>query len=841
MKHQRKERQRQHQLPAGPFDRFSPWVQDLLCVALLYLITLILFRGIIFENAAFASEGDTAAALSYAHAGNRLAEAERADVLWMPYFFAGMPTFGNVAFLPHNVSYLQTAAQSVLNVLYLNGKWTWLVVYCLIGGVGMFFLCRSWHFSRAASLLAAVMVMISPYTVGLAGEGHGSKLMALSYLPLTVLLTSNLFQRRDALSFGLLVVGIGTLMLTNHMQIVYYALMILGGYLLFDVLQDVKGNPLLALRKTLLFTGALIVGFAISSYIYLSVYEYAQYSMRGGGTTGTGGGLAFDYATNWSWHPGELFTLLVPGFYGMKADLYWGPMIPWTNTSVYVGVAGVFFAVAALAYRRTRLVLFFGITTIVLIMLSWGNNLPVVYEFLFRTLPFFNKFRAPSQLLHLLPFTMGVLAAAGFSAIMDAKEEKSRIDSGKLVRALAILAGISGVALLVALAAKSGMYDFLSGSMFLKDGELEQFRQRYGAQASQAAAQIKGMRFDVFWKDAVKFFLLAVMLCGLVIGWLRGRLSAWIFAAGTLLLVIVDLSLVSSKYIDPKPAAALEQSFAPDATIRFLQQQPGLFRVFPLGGQLFMDNSFAYHGLQSVGGYSPAKLRIYQTMLDSTMYRGANPQFPLNMAVVNMLNVEYLVVPGALPEGLFPLVFSDPARRIMTYRNPAALPRTFFVDTVITALTDAATFSVLNDPAFLPARAATLYASLPEPVGPADSSRKPVITAYSSREIRIACETPRQALLVLGEIYYPAGWKAFVDGRETPIHRTDYLLRSVVVPPGKHEVLFSFDPPVYRTGWLLSNGAWAVGLLCMLIGVWRSPWMRRKTGKAERAASPQLG
>jgi len=46
----------------------------------------------------------------------------------------------------------------------------------------------------------------------------------------------------------------------------------------------------------------------------------------------------------------------------------------------------------------------------------------------------------------------------------------------------------------------------------------------------------------------------------------------------------------------------------PDATITFLKQQPGLFRVFPLG-ELFMDNSYAAHGIQSIGGYSPPSSR----------------------------------------------------------------------------------------------------------------------------------------------------------------------------------------------------------------------------------------
>jgi len=271
-------------------------------------------------------------------------------------FSAACRTFGNVAFVPHNVSYVQTGVQWVLNLLYLNGTWTWLVVYYFLGGVFMFFLMRGWNFSRPAALIAALTFMLSPYMVGLAGEGHGSKLMALSYLPLVVLLSHSLFERRDVLSFGLLAAAIGTLMLTNHMQIVYYVFMFLGLYLLYHLTLDFRGKLPAAAAKAVLFAGAVVLGFCISSYIYLSVSEYAQYSMRGGGTTGAPGGLAYDYATNWSWHPGELVTLLIPGFYGMKSDLYWGPMIPWTNSSVYAGLAPVLFGILALVYRRTRFV-----------------------------------------------------------------------------------------------------------------------------------------------------------------------------------------------------------------------------------------------------------------------------------------------------------------------------------------------------------------------------------------------------------------------------------------------------------------------------------------------------
>src|SRR5437867_6602676 len=303
---------RQERQSTSFFSSLSPTKQDLLCIGFLYLITLVLFRGIVFDNAAFADGGDTAASLSYTHAGDQIKEAEGVDVLWIPHFFSGMPTFGNVAYLPHNVNYLGTAIVKVLNLLYLNAKWGWIVVHYLLGGAFMFFLMRVWKFSRAEALLAAITFMLTPNAVGLAGEGHGSKLMALMYLPAIFLLSHLLFERRDLLSFGLFSAATGTLLLTNHMQIVYYVLIAVGLYSLYSIIIDFKNDKLLPAKKTALFAGALIVGLCISSYIYLAVYEYSTYSIRGGGTAGSTGGLTYDYATNWSWNPWETIIYVVP-------------------------------------------------------------------------------------------------------------------------------------------------------------------------------------------------------------------------------------------------------------------------------------------------------------------------------------------------------------------------------------------------------------------------------------------------------------------------------------------------------------------------------------------------
>jgi hypothetical protein len=801
---------------------------DLICIALLYALTLLLFRGIVFDNAAFSGEGDTAAAQSYAHAGERLHASEKVDIIWMPYFFSGMPTFGNVAYLPHNVNYLQDKiVEPVLNLLFLGGKWTWMIVYYLLAGTFMFLLMRTMSFTRASALLGSFIVMLSPHFVSLASEGHGTKLEAVAYLPLVFLLTHYLFEKRSLLAFGALAAAIGTLLLTNHMQIVYYVFIVMGLYLLYQIVLEVRTAPKSVAVKTILFLGALVLGFCISSYIYLSVYEYSQFSMRGGGTAGTSGGLAWDYATNWSWHPQELMTLVVPAFFGMSSPYYWGTM-PLSNAPIYVGIVAIILTAVVLTYRRSRLVIFFAILAVIVFLISFGKHFPVLYQLMFDYLPFFNKFRAPSMVLQILPFIAAFLAGAGLDYLLD---REKIVVAEKLSRTLLIIAAVfAGVLMLLALT-KTSLFQTLSGSMLAKTDELALYRQQYGDKATQIMTQLKQMRFDMLWKDLVKFVILAAVTLTLISFYLKKKVALTVFAAGILLITAVDLIIVINKgnYISPKPQKELEEKFLPDATTTFLQRQPGLFRVFPLG-DLFMDNTYAYHGIQSIGGYSPAKLKIYQTLLDSCLYHGPEPGFALNMNIVNMLNTEFMVAPGRLPEDRFTLVNTDEAKGVLTYRNPHALPRAFFVKDVRYARNQTEVFALLNSAAFDAGTMAVLE-NAPALQVTAPDSASAQVTDFQSRHIAVKTYTSTPALMVLSEVYYPAGWKAVVDGIETPIYRTNSILRSVVVPAGTHELVFSFDPPMYAAGYLTSNIAWAVVLLCICIGLWQTPAVRARLKK----------
>lgn len=832
MKHARPSARTAPESPSW-FERRTPLQQDLLCIAALYVILLVLFRGIVFTDAMFSVEGDTAAALAYRQAGDHLRETEGVDPLWMPYIFSGMPTFGNVAYVPHDVSYVQAALQTLLNFLFLNVQVAWMIVHYFLGGLFTFLLIRTWGLGRLPALFAALTFMLSPYAIGLAQEGHGSKLQALSYLPMMVLLTHLLLEKRNLLMLGLFAAGTGTLLLTNHMQIVYYVLAVVAFYAVFHAAGDLRERKLLAAGKSGLVLAGLLVGFAISSYIYLSVYEYSQYSIRGSGSAGAPGGLAWDYATNWSFHPFELITYFIPSFFGFSSQyphpwqgqmtalpLYWGTM-PFTTSTMYVGILPLVLVVIALAYRRNRMTLFFAGLTVLIFLVSFGKHFAFFYDLLFRFLPFFNKFRAPSMILQLTAFMTAVIGAHGLAALLDARETPRAFDVRKFTRTAFVILGILWALLIIGVLFQSGIFTALSATMFERPGE------NYGAQTTRVLQELKKIRFDVLWGDVVTFVLLSSAVLGAILAFLHRKIGTTAFGAAVLGLLVLDLFLMDAKFIRPTPWKGVGERFAPDASVTFLKQQPGLFRIFPVG-DLFMEKSYLFHTLQSIGGYHPAKLKIYQTMIDSCLYRGTDPALPVNMNVVNMLNTQYLVVPGQLPPGRLEPAHRSPDGGVIVYRNPDALPRAFFVEEVRVAGSDSDVFALLNSPSFNPA--VTAVVEKPVSAGGAAGARA-TVEEYASRRIVVKASTPTPALLVLSEVYYPAGWEAFIDGAPTEIFKTNSILRSVVVPAGDHTVEFRFEPVMYAMGWRLSNGAWILCALLVAAGAWR---MRREKTSGEK-------
>ena len=96
---------------------------------------------------------------------------------------------------------------------------------------------------------------------------------------------------------------------------------------------------------------------------------------------------------------------------------------------------------------------------------------------------------------------------------------------------------------------------------------------------------------------------------------------------------------------------------------------------------------------------------------------------------------------------------------------------------------------------------------------PANANGQVTVKLKEENKIEINCQSETGGLLVLSEIYYKPGWKAFVNGIETKIYQTNHILRSIYIPAGESEVLFEYDKSSWEKTRMLSR----VSLLTMVM------------------------
>ena len=162
---------------------------------------------------------------------------------------------------------------------------------------------------------------------------------------------------------------------------------------------------------------------------------------------------------------------------------------------------------------------------------------------------------------------------------------------------------------------------------------------------------------------------------------------------------------------------------------------------------------------------------------------------------------------------------------VKVYEVLDRLPRAFVARNAEVVSTAADALARMSDPAFVPEDTALL---LPTLVALPQSNAAPASVAFveSSAE-RVVLEATGPGLLVLTDANYP-GWKATVDGEDTPIVATDIVFRGLALGPGKHTVVFTFAPSSVTFGLTVSLATAALWLLAGIVEVRRTA--RRRAG-----------
>ncbi|ROL62380.1 hypothetical protein D9V86_00975 [Bacteroidetes/Chlorobi group bacterium ChocPot_Mid] len=812
--------------------------QDLFYIALLFVLVYIFFSSAIFGNGFYVS--DNLASKSFE---TYVKDAENHGVFpqWIPYIFSGMPSFAAMLTTGARAwAFLQSIFFNIIGFfgLLFGSDVARLAMYYIIYGIGIYILMRTKDHERFVAFFTSVAAVFSTSVIVWIMIGHNTKPVVFAMFPFVILLLEQLRQKFSIINTVLLIIVVHIMMEAGHVQMIFYGITTFALYLIFEFVSRLisKRKPLKVLRAAGLLILAGGIAFIMSSDRYLSTMEYTPYSTRGTGPIvktnndkqDATGGHDYDYATMWSYSPQEMMLFFVPNYFGfgkleysgqatrgesVKLPTYWGQK-PFDDAAAYMGI--LVFALAVLGfimYRSNVFVQFLLVTSLFSLLLSFGKNLPVLYDLFYYYVPSFNKFRAPSMALAIMQFTVPILAGYGLTGILNWRKNQDSISKKQMKGLLIASVSFLGLGFLFALLFKSSYIDAVNAS------ENQSF-QNYLKQIPDYADFIYSHMISDWLLNGV-LLLLAVMI---IFYFTKGKLSKNLMYLALLIILVVDLWRVGFRPMEVSDKPIESGAFAKTDVIQFLEQDKSIYRIADMS-QRETPNSLAYFKIQNVNGYHSAKLRLYQDIMDVANMPQAqgSTSLVLNPFLWNLMNVKYILAQGKLWEGATP-VFQSQMTKESVYYNPGLLPRAFFVDSVKVEKPLKILYH-LRDGDFNPIQVAYLEKSIDLPIDTVQNECTAKIVGYRNESIKIKATATGNNLLFISEIYYPS-WKAFIDGKETEIYKTNYAFRSIIVPKGIHNIELKYLSKGFELGKQLSLASNILVALALLLGIFLE--LRRK-------------
>lgn len=780
--------------------------------------------------------------------------------LWTESAFSGMPAYT-----------IAIDGMTALNFGYLTDILTlglpapiW---YFFVACVCFYILMSVLRVDPWIGVMASLAYAYCSYDPQIIVTGHITKMIAIAYAPAVIASLLLLFRRQYLWGTGLLALFFAQQLSSQHLQVVYYTAICMGLLTLFYAIHNLREGKW---KETVIAVGLAIIacgiGYGTSVGDTLPVQEYTKETMRGGRTELTKDvnnrinknvGLGRDYAFEWSYGVGETMTLVVPDMYGGGHDdrvgvganskladklaemgmpedngiqvanesAYWGDQ-PFTSGPVYIGAVICLLCIFSLVVLKGWQKWWLLSVIVVGILLSWGKNFGALNNFLFDHLPLYNKFRAPSQALILPQLAAPILAALGLQRLLTGGE-----DAAALWKKFKTTAYFAGAGLILLIGFYFSTHYQSANDTYTKERFAQMLMPRQGQASPDAQQQamatagtlmrsLEEDRRSMAGSDLLRSIILIALAAALIGLFIRKKIKPVILLAGMLVLSSYDLLAVSNRYLTPdsfQDPADLPSSLTPTPADQQINADPDKnFRVLDesVGGEAFESaRASAFHN--SVGGYSPAKLGLYDDLINHQLAKG-------NMQVYDMLDTKYIIQ-------------SDPRTGQPVARlNPGAFGPCWLVKGLHYVKDGDEEMQALDsidvrDTAIIQQKFAS---DIPfQPVPDSTASIKLVQNDLDKIDYTFSAKTNQFA--VLSEIYYSKGWDAFLDGKKTGYVRVNYALRGMPVPAGQHTIEFRFEPRSYELGLMLSTWFSLIIYLLLIAGVVRE-WRRSETRKRQK-------
>ena len=771
-------------------------------IAAFVLICVIYFAPEFFENKQL-PQGDVQSGVGMGHDAALYHEKTGEYADWSNAMFSGMP---------HNYSYSQPSKsifrpiEKIVRIGLPNHTAAPLFLYLL--GFYIFMLCVGC--SPWMSMIGAIAFALASYNIIIIDAGHINKCLVIATMPAVLGGIMLCYRKRYVAGIIVTLISLGLNVYWNHQQISYYLLLMiipLAIVYFISAIKEKEVKDFFIASVVLLLCAVLAIMPAADKLI--PTMDYTKETMRGGAVLHNAAdseagksGLNRDYAFQWSYGKAETMTLLIPNFYGGSSNYplgdksetyrtikkyagasqakqfvksvptYWGDQ-PFTSGPVYAGAIICFLFLLGLMVVPQKERWWLLAAAIIGIVLSWGRNFPSLNNWLFDHLPLYNKFRTPSMALVMTTTSMVIMAMLTLKEVVERKVT---------LKQLGIAGGISVALCLLYVLAPS-----LAGSFTAKvDAQMPDW----------LVGAIIEDRQHMLTADAWRSIVFIVLAAVSIVAYLKVekmKLAALVAIIGVLTLIdlwAVDKHFLSDDHFIPKK----QQLWTPsDADRQIMADTDPDYRVLNLASNTFNESKTSYYH-KSIGGYSPAKLRRYQDIIDY-YFSGR-----LNMNVLNMLNTRYVITQQGVQY------------------NPAAFGNAWFVKNISWVNTpneeiEAIANADLKASAFID----TCWRSKIQGEIAMTQPAKIELTNYANPgNLFYESESTEAGLAVFSEVYYKT-WRAFIDGEEVPVIRANYILRAIEVPAGKHTIEFRCKDELFSRMQVVSIVASALILLVIAL------------------------
>ncbi len=812
-------------------------IKRLLKSALPHLIAIFIFGGVAylyckpaFENKILSQE-DVMQWQGMAHNSFQYKEKHGHFPLWSNSMFGGMPGY-QIAMDTRSVNIPDLFYGALTFYLTKPASFFFLACICF------YFLAGALRVNPYIGIIGALAYTYATYNPVIVAVGHDTKMQSIAMIPGVIGSLILICERKYWLGMVLLALFTALLVSVNHVQIMYYILIVAAGLLAGYGIRWIRKGEARRLGQVIaMAAGAALVGILSNAVVLFTTYDASKESTRAGSeladiTTGktTHNGLTDSAAFEFSMYKLEPLVMLVPDIFGGSTDLqlpsqqskavrvmdqmppdlvarigedgpryYWGGVGKFFAGPPYAGAIIILLVLIGFFVLDNRHKWWILSVSLLAILMSWGGYFPGFSQFLLKWLPMYNKFRAPSMILVIPTFLFCMMATLALDKIWLAEDRSALWRQYKW--GLLCMGGV--FVLLITL-----YFNFSYASSWETD-LLKKTQEKGSSAIGYMQAFVHALREDrqtLFGDSLLRSF--SIMLAGaLIVGlYIRKKVSPGFLLAVIGILIFGDVMSLDLNYLNGDnymEKDEYQQNFAGTDADRQILLDKGYFRVFDVRDSAY--NALTYGAMSayfhfSIGGYHAAKLKIYEDLITRQLFN-----FPNCTPVINMLNTRYIIKPVA-------------GGGDSVLRNNGSLGPVWFVKAVRFEPTAKDVMDQLTH--FNPKDTAIVFTADSGNVRlsqvAADTAGSITLVKNDNDEINYLSQSPDKRFAVFSEVYYNRGWRAWIDDHEAPIIRTNYVLRGLSIPPGRHIIRFFFRPLSFYLGRQIQWMASIIFLLMMV-------------------------